>query len=430
MPMKTVILLLILSLTASQALSSETHLYVVDIGPNRGQPWQVVKYDENGQNPEVFTTEGLSGPQDILFLEDEGTALISNYGTGRINRHDATTGALIDAFATGIGQPTRIKIGSDNLLYVLQWAGNGKVWRYDLAGNFVDEFTSVGVSNSIGMDWDDQGNLYVASFDDATVRKFDTNGNDMGLFISTGLQGPTNIWFDGNGDLLVFDWSGKAIRRFSSTGTFIGNFVIGLNQPEGIEFLDNGDFLVANGGTSSVRQYNKNGVYLKDLVAPGLGNIATPNALRLRTTSNFQINPGINDAWYNMATNGQGFLIAVFPEIKQLFLAWFTYDTERPPGDVTAMLGEPGHRWLTAQGPFDGDTANLTIFVTSGGVFDAAQPPATTDLDGDGTITIEFANCSEGMLSYEITSLGISGEIPIERIVQDNAALCETLNSR
>ena len=59
----------------------------------------------------------------------------------------------------------------------------------------------------------------------------------------------------------------------------------------------------------------------------------------------FQINPGLNDAWYDPATIGQGFLISVFPEIKQVFLAWFTFDTERPPEDVTALLGEPGHRW-------------------------------------------------------------------------------------
>lgn len=45
------------------------------------------------------------------------------------------------------------------------------------------------------------------------------------------------------------------------------------------------------------------------------------------------INAGFNDAWFNPATKGQGFLITVFPEIKQIFLAWFTFDTERPPGD-------------------------------------------------------------------------------------------------
>jgi len=143
--------------------------------------------------------------------------------------------------------------------------------------------------------------------------------------------------------------------------------------------------------------------------------------------SSFRINPGLNDAWYSPTTAGQGFLMTVFPEIKQMFVAWFTFDTERPPEDVEAILGEPGHRWLTAQGPYDGDTANLTIFVTEGGVFDAAEPVAETDPAGDGTLTIEFADCTEGLVSYEITSLGISGEIPIQRISPDNVPLCESL---
>jgi hypothetical protein len=144
---------------------------------------------------------------------------------------------------------------------------------------------------------------------------------------------------------------------------------------------------------------------------------------------NFRINQGLNDAWFNPATNGQGFLITVFPESAQMFLAWFTFDTERPSVDTTALLGEPGHRWLTAQGPYNGDTANLNIFVTQGGVFDAAEPAATTDPAGDGRMTIEFADCTEGLVNYEITSLEISGEIPIQRITPDNVALCETLAS-
>jgi hypothetical protein len=141
----------------------------------------------------------------------------------------------------------------------------------------------------------------------------------------------------------------------------------------------------------------------------------------------FQVTAGLNDAWYNPVTNGQGFLITVFPEIKQMFLAWFTFDTERPPEEVTAMLGEPGHRWLTAQGPYEGNTANLTIFVTEGGVFDAADPPAQNDGIGDGTMTIEFADCTEGLVTYEMTSPSVSGEIPIQRITNDNVVLCETL---
>jgi hypothetical protein len=144
----------------------------------------------------------------------------------------------------------------------------------------------------------------------------------------------------------------------------------------------------------------------------------------------FQINPGLNDAWYSPATEGQGFLISVFPDIKEMFVAWFTFDTERPPDDATALLGEPGHRWLTAQGPYEGDTANLTLFLTEGGVFDSAEPLPETDPAGDGTIMIEFADCTEGLMNYEITSLDIAGEIPIQRIALDNVALCQSLEEQ
>jgi hypothetical protein len=141
----------------------------------------------------------------------------------------------------------------------------------------------------------------------------------------------------------------------------------------------------------------------------------------------FTINAGLNDAWINPVTGGQGFLITVFPDRKEVFLAWFTFDTERPPGDTAALLGEPGHRWLTAQGTYEGDTAILTIYVTKGGVFDAVEPVAETDPAGDGTMTIEFADCTEGLVKYQITSLGISGEIPIQRLTPDNVPLCEAL---
>jgi len=141
----------------------------------------------------------------------------------------------------------------------------------------------------------------------------------------------------------------------------------------------------------------------------------------------FQINAGLSDAWYSPATAGQGFLITVWPVIEQMFVAWFTFDTERPAGDAEAVLGEPGHRWLTAQGPYNGDTANLTLYLTEGGEFDAISPPAVTDPDGYGTLTIEFADCNTALASYDITSLGVSGSIPLERIVLDNVPSCESL---
>lgn len=141
------------------------------------------------------------------------------------------------------------------------------------------------------------------------------------------------------------------------------------------------------------------------------------------------INPGLNDAWYNEATAGQGFFIIVLEEQGIVFLAWFTYDTERPPEEVTALLGEPGHRWLTAQGPYTGDTAVLDVYLTAGGVFDLSEPAPETG-DSIGTITIVWQDCENATLSYEIDPPGVAGEIPLGRIVRDNVALCEELGAK
>jgi len=139
----------------------------------------------------------------------------------------------------------------------------------------------------------------------------------------------------------------------------------------------------------------------------------------------FSINAGMNDAWFNPETNGQGVLVAVFKETGLLFLAWFTFDVERPPEDVTAILGEPGHRWLTAQGPFEGDTATLDVFVSSGGVFDSPEPVVPPPVSV-GTITIKWHDCTSATLTYDIESAG-QGEIPLVRAAPDNVALCEAL---
>ena len=139
----------------------------------------------------------------------------------------------------------------------------------------------------------------------------------------------------------------------------------------------------------------------------------------------FGINAGLNDAWFNRNTDGQGFLITVFPEIEQVFLAWFTYDTERPPEDVTAILGESGHRWLTAQGEYIGNVAELTLYVTEGGEFDSDEPEPGTEPYGE--LLLEFSTCNAGLITYDIPSVSLQGAIPIERIVLDNVSLCYLL---
>ena len=260
-----------------------TYIYVSDAVDFDSGPWKIFRYDANGQNGTTFIDADLAWPQDILFLEDQGQVLISNLSSGKINRYDANTGNLIGSFATGIAGPTRMKIGADNLLYVLQWQGNGLVLRYELNGTLVDEFTSVAVPRSIGLDWDSSGNLYVSSYNGGYVEKFDADGNDLGQFISSGIQGPTNIWFDESGNLFVNDWTGDKVVQYDSDGNFVKNLISsGIDQPEGVDFFPNGDFLIGSGGTSEVKQYDSDGNFVKNLVSAGAAGLVRPNAVRIR----------------------------------------------------------------------------------------------------------------------------------------------------
>jgi len=173
-------------------------------------------------------------------------------------------------------------------------------------------------------------------------------------------------------------------------------------------------------------------------VASATGNANTvaesPSLVRVYDLSMFvnpfKINAGLTDAWYNPDTSGQGFFIAVYPDLEVVSLAWFTYDTELPPPGAVANLGDPGHRWLTAVGPILGNQAVMDIEMTSGGLFDTPTEITRTDPPGsDGTITLTFDGCNAGTVEYDIPSINRQGIIPIRRVANDKVIDCEQRNS-
>ena len=67
----------------------------------------------------------------------------------------------------------------------------------------------------------------------------------------------------------------------------------------------------------------------------------------LASAPRLRINEALDGAWYNPQYNGQGLFIDVMAERNQIFLGWFTFAQAG-----TATIGDPAHRWLTAQGAF------------------------------------------------------------------------------
>ncbi|MGB5292556.1 MAG: hypothetical protein WBN41_14025, partial [Lysobacterales bacterium] len=173
-------------------------------------------------------------------------------------------------------------------------------------------------------------------------------------------------------------------------------------------------------GTSGIPDVRLN-IILRD-------NLAGCNSTEeiLANTDPSRINVGLNDAWYNPETDGQGFFITIFPDLGTAALAWFTYDTELPPDDAQANLGDPGQRWLTATGPIVDNQIFMDIEITSGGLFDM---PSEIERSDDGTIILTFTSCNSGTVDYDIPSINRQGIVPIQRVAGDNIAFCEALST-
>lgn len=135
--------------------------------------------------------------------------------------------------------------------------------------------------------------------------------------------------------------------------------------------------------------------------------------------SSFAVNQGLAGAWFEEATAGQGFLIDIEPEDDFIFVTWFNFEADRG-----AKVGSPDQRWLTAQGSYEGAAAvDLPIVSTSGGAFDAPQPPVNETV---GALTISFDSCASATVDYRLDE-GLTGSISLVRLVPGSEMLCESL---
>lgn len=130
-------------------------------------------------------------------------------------------------------------------------------------------------------------------------------------------------------------------------------------------------------------------------------------------TPAFSLNQqGLTGSWANPATDSQGLLLTVFPNLVapgrgSLFAGWFTYD----------VSAAGGHRWYTVQGDVsaDDDSATLPIYRTVGGAFDTGQATTTTEV---GEAVVHFDDCSHGSLHYTFADgSGRDGTIPLTRLL-------------
>jgi len=141
------------------------------------------------------------------------------------------------------------------------------------------------------------------------------------------------------------------------------------------------------------------------------------------------INPGLNGAWLNLQTSGQGITLEVLSSLNSVFMAWFTFDTQNPDSNTQANVGFAGHRWLTSLGTIENNVVTFDLTNTTNGLFDNQQTITNSPANSYGTMTITFESCSLAHVSYNLIQQQLSGSFDINRITPDNIALCESLST-
>jgi uncharacterized protein (DUF885 family) len=165
---------------------------------------------------------------------------------------------------------------------------------------------------------------------------------------------------------------------------------------------------------------------LADEICTGIDNgdivrqtSGTPGTDSSYTTQ--ESNYGLIGGWYNTTTPGQGFLFDFLLDRQYMFVAAFTFDTASPQAGGTISGAE--QRWFTAEGNYSGNRADLTIYQTRDSGVDSSDEITTTAV---GTMTIEFASCTTANLTHDLPEFGLSGIIPISKLLADE--ICTPIN--
>jgi hypothetical protein len=257
--------------------------------------------------------------------------------------------------------------------------------------------------------------------------------------LSTPCHRMNTIWEDALGNQGI-GWGYRTSRLwYSGEEIWFSLDEPSTDQPQRIalliqEFVDSPEEVVAEAefpGTVSYTFDSHRFIYQIFVMVdwPHIGPKATLSDVGCDSTGEqqpFPINLGINDTWFVPNLDGHGVLLTVYPSIKKIFLALFTFDTQDRSDLTNAILGDAGQRWLTALGPYDGSTAHLDIDLTVGGIFLEAEPMPEW-LPG-GKIELKLDHCNSVTLDYDIPPIDRRGTLQLQRVAHDRIELCELLS--
>ena len=191
-------------------------------------------------------------------------------------------------------RPMGVAVGEGDRVYVTD-SGNNRVCMFDASGRYLGQFGSLGIAKPaagyeatyvagslnypVGIDTDDDGNVYVASFYNDSIEVFDAEGNPLRRFPDPALSvGRGSSGYGGTGiavtdvavsgdrvyaldayQVFVFTTDGEYVEQWGKPGTSPGD----LDHPNGIAVSDDGQAIyVSDSNHSRVTAFSTDGAVL------------------------------------------------------------------------------------------------------------------------------------------------------------------------
>ncbi|MBN2404167.1 MAG: hypothetical protein JXE06_01150 [Coriobacteriia bacterium] len=188
------------------------------------------------------------------------------------------------------GRPMGVAVGSEGRVYVTD-SENNRVCVFDSSGRFLFEFGSFGVGKPlagaqntyepgslnfpVGIDTDDEGNVYVASFRNDSIEVFDADGKPLRRFpepdqvVGRGSSGQDGlgiavtdvavyqdrIYATDQYQIFVFTLEGELITQWGKPGIEPGD----LDHPNGLAVGEDGTVYVSDSNHARVTAFTPDG---------------------------------------------------------------------------------------------------------------------------------------------------------------------------
>lgn len=225
--------------------------------------------------------------------------------------------------------PTDVAIDDDGFLYVLSF-DTANIVKFDSNGNPVDNFKgSLGRNLSGPLFFSLRGkSIFVSDFKGDQIFEFNTRGEYKNRFGKSGknngeFHGPTGIFLTKDGYLYISDSGNHRIQKLKNDGTFIQEIGVGiLRNPSGLKVNSKGEIYVADRGNARIVVFDSEGNFLKEIRNTNVLN--SPRNLTIRK----------NDLYISDEKSG----LIIYNTIEN---TWKQLDTFRDSKNVIRKLNQP-----------------------------------------------------------------------------------------